>query len=83
MAAVKECPVGVLVPVDEKFCCQSFSCFQTAELDQKMKGLGEDSLRNFTLDTAASGSIFEFEGKDFRKAKVRQLLVQHRKDKSL
>ncbi|XP_062514114.1 SWI/SNF-related matrix-associated actin-dependent regulator of chromatin subfamily A member 5-like isoform X2 [Corticium candelabrum] len=42
----------------------------TAESKEKLKHIGEDSLRNFTLDTAASGSIFEFEGKDFRKAKA-------------
>jgi SWI/SNF-related matrix-associated actin-dependent regulator of chromatin subfamily A member 5 len=43
---------------------------RTAESNEKLKNLGEDSLRNFTLDTATSGSIFEFEGKDFRKEKA-------------
>lgn len=38
---------------------------------EKMNKLGESQLRNFTLD-APTGSVYEFEGEDFReKRKVR------------
>ncbi len=33
-----------------------------------MKGLGESQLRNFTLDVP-TGSVYEFEGEDFREKK--------------
>ena len=39
---------------------------------EKMNQLGESQLRNFTLD-APTGSVYEFEGEDFReKRKVRE-----------
>ena len=41
---------------------------QTAELTEKMKDLGESQLRNFTLDVP-SGSVYHFEGEDFREKK--------------
>ena len=41
--------------------------FQTAELREKMKDLGESSLRTFTLDTNEGGnSVYQFEGEDYR-----------------
>ena len=41
---------------------------QTAELNDRMKELGESQLRNFTLDVP-SGSVYHFEGEDFREKK--------------
>lgn len=41
---------------------------QTAEMTEKMKDLGESQLRNFTLDVP-SGSVYHFEGEDFRERK--------------
>ena len=44
----------------------------TAKMAEKMNKLGESQLRNFTLD-APTGSVYEFEGEDFReKRKVRE-----------
>ena len=41
---------------------------QTAEMNDRMKELGESQLRNFTLDVP-SGSVYHFEGEDFREKK--------------
>ncbi len=41
---------------------------QTAEMTEKLKGLGESQLRNFTLDVP-TGSVYQFEGEDFRERK--------------
>ena len=41
---------------------------QTAEMTEKLKGLGESQFRNFTLDVP-SGSVYHFEGEDFREKK--------------
>eukprot|EP00118_Oscarella_pearsei_P006560 m.29833 g.29833 ORF g.29833 m.29833 type:complete len:1434 (+) comp31236_c0_seq3:78-4379(+) len=43
---------------------------RTQEMAKKLKDLGEDSLRTFTLDTPQPGTIYEFEGKDFRKERA-------------
>ena len=52
-----------------KFYSESFLWCQgearTAEIEEKMKQMGESQLRNFTLD-APSGSVYQFEGEDFR-----------------
>ena len=45
-----------------------FPFLQTAEMLECMKDLGESQLRNFTLDVP-SGSVYEFEGEDFREKK--------------
>ncbi|XP_065829601.1 SWI/SNF-related matrix-associated actin-dependent regulator of chromatin subfamily A member 5-like isoform X2 [Oscarella lobularis] len=45
---------------------------RTQEMEEKLKGLGEDSLRTFTLDT-----IHLFEGKDFRKERENVVPVEH------
>ena len=43
-------------------------------MTEKLKGLGESQLRNFTLDVP-SGSVYHFEGEDFReKKKVKRSL---------
>jgi len=34
-------------------------------MNKKMEDLGESQLRNFTLD-APAGSVYQFEGEDFR-----------------
>ena len=34
-------------------------------MNKKMEDLGESQLRNFTLD-APTGSVYQFEGEDFR-----------------
>lgn len=34
-------------------------------MNKKMENLGESQLRNFTLD-APTGSVYQFEGEDFR-----------------
>lgn len=39
---------------------------KTEELRQKLAGLGESSLRNFTMDTSAADSVYQFEGEDYR-----------------
>lgn len=42
---------------------------KTAELNEKLAGMGESSLRSFALDTdaeAAGYSVYNFEGEDFR-----------------
>lgn len=40
---------------------------KTKELNERMGKLGESSLRNFTLDTAAGGkNLYEFEGEDYQ-----------------
>lgn len=46
---------------------------KTAEMTEKMKGLGESQLRNFTLDVP-SGSVYHFEGEDFREKKRDRLI---------
>lgn len=38
---------------------------RTEALNQKLAGLGESSLRNFTLDTPTE-SLYKFEGEDYR-----------------
>lgn len=38
---------------------------KTAEMKEKLKSLGESQLRNFALDVP-SGSVYHFEGEDFR-----------------
>nr|CAD7445550.1 unnamed protein product [Timema bartmani] len=39
---------------------------KTEELKQKLETLGESSLRNFTMDTGPSESVYQFEGEDYR-----------------
>lgn len=39
---------------------------KTEGLKQKLENLGESSLRNFTLDTGATDSVYQFEGEDYR-----------------
>lgn len=39
---------------------------KTEELRQKLSSLGESSLRNFTMDTGATDSVYQFEGEDYR-----------------
>ncbi|KAK7788863.1 hypothetical protein R5R35_007891 [Gryllus longicercus] len=39
---------------------------KTEDLKQKLEGLGESSLRNFTLDTGNTDSVYQFEGEDYR-----------------
>ena len=41
---------------------------QTAEMTERMKGLGESKLRDFALDVP-TGSVYHFEGEDFREKK--------------
>jgi SWI/SNF-related matrix-associated actin-dependent regulator of chromatin subfamily A member 5 len=44
---------------------------QTEELNKRLAALGESSLRTFTLDTEApSGSVYQFEGEDYRDKKL-------------
>ena len=42
----------------------SIPLLQTEEMKQKMDGLGENTLRNFTMD--APDSVYQFEGEDYR-----------------
>ena len=46
----------------------TISPLQTAELTERMKGLGESKLRDFALDVP-TGSVYHFEGEDFREKK--------------
>jgi len=39
---------------------------KTEELNKKLEGLGESSLRGFTIDTEQPSSLYQFEGEDFR-----------------
>ena len=39
---------------------------KTAELNEKYKEMGEGGLRNFSLDMQPTGSVYEFEGEDWR-----------------
>lgn len=39
---------------------------KTIELAKKLEGMGESSLRGFTIDTEAPTSLYQFEGEDFR-----------------
>eukprot|EP00124_Ichthyophonus_hoferi_P002211 Ihof_evm13s141 gene=Ihof_evmTU13s141 len=48
---------------------------KTKELDTKLKSLGVDKLKEFSLDTGFSGSLYEFEGKDWRKNKSSSTFV--------
>ena len=41
------------------------ACAQTDEMKKRMEGLGEGSLRTFTMDTQDS-SVYQFEGEDYR-----------------
>lgn len=41
---------------------------QTAEMNDRLKQLGESQLRNFALDVP-TGSVYHFEGEDFREKK--------------
>ena len=41
---------------------------QTAEINERMKGMGESKLRDFALDVP-TGSVYHFEGEDFREKK--------------
>lgn len=44
-------------------------------MNKKMENMGESQLRNFTLD-APSGSVYQFEGEDFReKRKVIKVIL--------
>lgn len=45
-----------------------FHSLQTAELDKRLKSMGESQLREFALDVP-SGSVYHFEGEDFREKK--------------
>ena len=61
----------------------AFMFWQTAEMKERLSGLGESGLRNFTLDVP-TGSVYHFEGEDFRmKKKVRPTyfmfcVIQHK-----
>lgn len=35
-------------------------------MNERMETLGESSLRNFTMDTGAETSLYNFEGEDYR-----------------
>ncbi|KAG5284468.1 hypothetical protein AALO_G00027050 [Alosa alosa] len=39
---------------------------KTAEMNERLEQLGEGSLRNFTMDTGAETSLYNFEGEDYR-----------------
>ncbi|KAJ9582248.1 hypothetical protein L9F63_003377 [Diploptera punctata] len=39
---------------------------KTEEMKQKLEGMGESSLRNFTLDAPGTDSVYQFEGEDYR-----------------
>ena len=39
---------------------------KTAKQDEKYKEMGEGGLRNFSLDMQPTGSVYEFEGEDWR-----------------
>lgn len=39
---------------------------KTTALNKKLDGLGEGSLRTFTLDTPQESSVYQFEGEDYR-----------------
>lgn len=49
---------------------------RTAEMNEKLKDLGESQLRNFTLDAPVS-SVYEFEGEDFREKRKEVSSVLH------
>ena len=49
---------------------------RTAEMNEKMKNLGESQLRNFTLD-APTSSVYEFEGEDFREKRKEASSLLH------
>lgn len=54
-----------------------FLIFQTAEMTERLKGMGESKLRDFALDVP-TGSVYHFEGEDFReKKKVRTDACAH------
>ena len=54
-----------------------FLIFQTAEMTERLKGMGESKLRDFALDVP-TGSVYHFEGEDFReKKKVRTDAYAH------
>jgi hypothetical protein len=44
--------------------------FQTEELSKKLENLGETSLRNFTMENPEGGSVYQFEGEDYRKKQM-------------
>lgn len=48
----------------------------TAKMAEKMNKLGESQLRNFTLD-APTGSVYEFEGEDFREKRKEAASMVH------
>uniref|UniRef100_A0A8C1L3V2 SWI/SNF related, matrix associated, actin dependent regulator of chromatin, subfamily a, member 1 n=1 Tax=Cyprinus carpio TaxID=7962 RepID=A0A8C1L3V2_CYPCA len=52
---------------------------KTAEMNERLKKLGESSLRNFTMDTGSTEtSLYKFEGEDYReKQKVSVLISVH------
>ncbi|XP_069692147.1 chromatin-remodeling complex ATPase chain Iswi isoform X2 [Periplaneta americana] len=39
---------------------------KTEEMKQKLAGMGESTLRNFTLDAPGTDSVYQFEGEDYR-----------------
>ncbi|XP_023725434.1 chromatin-remodeling complex ATPase chain Iswi [Cryptotermes secundus] len=39
---------------------------KTEEMRQKLAGMGESTLRNFTLDAPGTDSVYQFEGEDYR-----------------
>lgn len=47
---------------------------KTNEFNQKLSKLGESSLRNFTMDNEP-GSIYEFEGENYRGKQVRSGII--------
>ncbi|KAJ7995914.1 hypothetical protein DPEC_G00231650 [Dallia pectoralis] len=48
---------------------------KTAEMNERMKSLGESSLRNFTVDTGgAETSLYNFEGEDYREKQKLSLI---------
>lgn len=57
-----ELKVSTIITTSRDFVCL---LFQTAQMNKKMENLGESQLRNFTLD-APTGSVYQFEGEDFR-----------------
>ena len=49
---------------------------RSAEMTEKLKELGESELKNFTLD-APSGSVYQFEGEDFREKRKEASTLLH------
>ncbi|KAL0193718.1 hypothetical protein M9458_012014, partial [Cirrhinus mrigala] len=49
----------------------------TAEMNERLKKLGESSLRNFTMDTGGTEtSLYNFEGEDYREKQKVSIRVE-------